>query len=263
MIKKISLTVFTAIACISLTNAQTTALQFSGADCNGNMHDLFADLDAGKAVALHFYMPNCNSCPPPAQAIQTMANQINATHPGMVKGYAFPFQNSTTCSYSANWVSVSGLSSLYVPMDSGAYQVAYYGGFGMPTVVLLGGSDHRVMFVTQSFSMSDTTIMRDSILAMLNTTSINQFEKNVTSVNLFPNPAHEKVQLQLNNSKSQKLTIEVVDLLGKQVMNVYNDYTASGILKKEIDVVQLNNGLYFIKVTADGIANNFKLTVAH
>jgi hypothetical protein len=86
-----------------------------------------------------------------------MANNINAMHPGLVKGYAFPFNNTTTCAYSSSWVSSNGLSSFYVPMDSGAVAVAHYGGFGMPTVVVLGGMDHRVMYVSQSFSNADTS----------------------------------------------------------------------------------------------------------
>ncbi len=98
-------TLFTAVAAsLQFAHAQT-AMDFEGNDCNGNYHHLFADLDAGKAVLIHYYMPNCGSCPPPAQKIQAMANKINASYPGAVTGYAFPFQNSTTCAYSATWVS--------------------------------------------------------------------------------------------------------------------------------------------------------------
>ena len=147
--------------------AQTTAMQLTGPDCNGNNHDLFADLDAGKAVILHFFMANCGSCPPPAKNIQAMANNILANHPSKITAYAMPFTNATTCAYTSNWCSSNGLS-LYMPYDSGATQVAHYGGFGMPTVVLLGGAgSHRVMFSTLSFSTSDTTTMRDSILRLI------------------------------------------------------------------------------------------------
>ncbi len=105
-----------ALLLITINNAkaQTSAMQFAGVDCNGNAVDLFADLNAGKAVILHFYMPNCGSCPPPAQKIQAMANKINATHPGMVKGYAFPFQNSTTCTYSSSWVTLNRIFLHYM-----------------------------------------------------------------------------------------------------------------------------------------------------
>lgn len=157
---------FTLVLGSLMLNAQTNAMQFSGLDCNGNNVDVFADLNAGKAVVLFFFMPNCGACPPPATKVQAMANNVMNTYPGMVKGYAFPYNNSSTCSTAQAWVTNNSLN-FYAPVDSGAAQVAYYGGFGMPTVVLLGGLDHRVMFVTQSFLTSDTTIMRDSILNLL------------------------------------------------------------------------------------------------
>ncbi len=262
MIQKISIVVLAFVLIATISKAQTVAAPFNGVDCNGTMHDLFTDLDAGKAVALHFYMPNCGSCPPPAQAIQEMANTINASHPGMVKGYAFPFQNSTTCAYSSSWVSTNGLSSIYVPMDSGAYQVAYYGGFGMPTVVLLGGLDHRVMFSTQSFAISDTSIMRDSIMALLST-GLNSFENNIASVQLYPNPAQSKTFVDLTVTKSQKVQIELFDVSGKFIRSVYNNVSLAGSLKREIEVSELPNGVYFLKISAEGVSKNFNFNVNH
>ena len=241
-----------------------TALQLSGNDCNGVSHDLYADLDAGKAVILHFFMPNCGSCPPPAQKIQAMANNILAIHPGMITAYAMPFNNSTTCASTASWVTNSGLS-LYAPFDSGATQVAHYGGFGMPTVVLLGGTDHHVMFSTQSFSTSDTTQMRDSILALLSSGSsgLNLIEKNISSINVYPNPANENVQFELNVTKPTNIKIEILNLLGDVVSEIYDAKTYEGILKKQISTTEFSNGIYFMKVTVEGNFENYKFTVAH
>lgn len=154
-----------------ISKAQTV-MQINGADCNGMNHDLYADLDSGKAVIVFFWMPSCGSCPPPAQKIQKMANNVMATYPNKVTAYAMPFNNSTSCATSASWTSTNSLP-LFMPYDSGATQVANYGGFGMPTVVLLGGKapNRRVMFSTLSFATSDTTIMRDSIINILKSTT--------------------------------------------------------------------------------------------
>lgn len=247
---------------ITISKAQT-AMQFSGVDCNNNPVDLFADLDAGKAVILHFYMPSCGSCPPPAQKILAMANKINAMHPGMVKGYAFPFQNSTTCTYSSSWVSSNSLSTLYAPMDSGATQVAYYGGFGMPTVVLLGGTDHRVMFSTQSFSTSDTTIMRDSILNLLNgSTGIDGLTNTVFSFSVFPNPANDNVSINLDLKETSNLLIDVTDIAGKQVA-IISEEKQSGIVTKQFSTSVLPNGSYFVRVQVNGKTTTQKLTINH
>lgn len=248
---------------ITISRAQTTALPFSGLDCNGNDVNLFADLDAGKAVILHFYMPSCGSCPPPAQKIQAMANKINATHPGMVKGYAFPFQNSTTCSYSSSWVSSNNLSTLYAPMDSGAVHVAHYGGFGMPTVVVLGGSDHRIMFSSQSFSTSDTTAMRDSILNLLNlSTGISNLTQTENSFSVYPNPASDNISINIDMKETANLLIDVIDISGKRVA-VFSDENQTGIVTKQFSIASLPNGNYFVRIQTNGKTNLQKLTVKH
>ena len=256
--------VLVAAICFTLkTYGQQTAMQFSGDDCNGNYVNLFDDLDASKAVVLHFYMPNCGSCPPPAQKIQAMAMKINATYQGAVKGYAFPFQNSTTCAYSANWVNVSGVSALYTPMDSGATQVAYYGGFGMPTVVLLGGADHRVMFVTQSFISSDTTIMRDSILNLLNTTGINKFSDFVSKVLIYPNPVKETLSIECYLKKPAHVKIDIVNETGNKIMDVADEKQIEDQLTRLISTSKLAGGVYFVRVVAGNYTSNYKFVVAH
>lgn len=243
-------------------NAQQTAMQFSGVDCNNNAVDLYADLNAGKAVVLFYYMPNCGSCPPPAQRIQTMANNIMNTYPGMVKAYAFPFQNSTTCAYSASWVTNNNLS-LYAPMDSGAAQVAYYGGFGMPTVVLVGGTDHRVLFSTLSFSTSDTTIMRDSILNLLNPSGVNELNNVITGVKLFPSPAAQEMTVSMTVKQNTDLKLEVVDVLGKVVATIYDEQTVAGTIRVNVPTGTYSNGVYFIRMRSGDKIANHKFTVTH
>lgn len=256
---------FTLVLALGLTvsNAQTP-MQFTGLDCDGATVDLFADLDAGKAVVLFFYMPTCGSCPPPAQKIQVMANNINANYPGKVKGYAFPYQNSTLCSYSSTWVSSNSLGSIYQPMDSGSAMVAYYGGFGMPTVVLLGGSgaNRRVMFSTLSFSSSDTTLMKDSIHSMLGTTGLLDKPETAESFSIYPNPATDLITIQLGLNEPTDLALEITDLMGKKVAFITKG-RESGNVKKQFNVSGLPNGHYFVRLEINGKATTRKLTVNH
>ena len=247
---------------ITISKAQTTAMQFTDMDCNGNTNNLFADLDAGKAVILEFYMPNCASCPPPAQKIQKMANNILATHPGKIKAYALPFNNTTTCSYSATWVSSNNLT-LFTPMDSGEAQVAYYGGFGMPTIVLLGGTDHKILWSTLSFSTSDTTIMRDKILALLGgATGVNDLFSVVKTFEVYPNPTADRINISLDLNGPSDLFIDVTDITGKQVSILINE-NETGIVNKEFSTAALPNGLYFLKLQVNGKTQTKKLTIIH
>ncbi|MBC7383258.1 MAG: T9SS type A sorting domain-containing protein [Bacteroidia bacterium] len=249
---------------ITISKAQTTAMNFNKKDCSGTMHNLFTDLDAGNAVILHFFMPNCGSCPPPAQKIQAMANNILKSHPGKIKAYAIPFNNSTTCSYASTWVSSNGLS-LYTALDSGSAQVAHYGGFGMPTVVVLGGIDHKVLFSTLSFSTSDTTTMRNSILNMLNGTAgiDTKIINDIPAISVFPNPAIDNMQIELNLSQTSNIKIEVINMLGEIVSAVYNGKAGEGVLRKEVSTTDFSNGIYFVRVISNNNLQNYKFTVTH
>lgn len=249
---------------ISVTKAQTTAANFIKKDCNGNMHNLFEDLDAGKIVLLHFFMPNCGSCPPPAQKIQAMAKNVMKSYPGSIIGYAVPFNNSTTCTYASTWVTSNSLN-LYTPLDSGADMVSYYGGFGMPTVVMLGGKDHRILFSTLSFSTEDTTTMRDTALSFLKrTTGIAALEQNnALSLTLSPNPAKDKIHFEMEIVKASNVSIDVLNVLGDVVTSVYNGKVGAGLMKSEFDTNQYKDGVYFLKVSVDQQSRNLKFIINH
>lgn len=238
--------------------SQTTAMNFSGQDCNGNNVDLFSDLDAGKAVMLIFYMPNCGSCPPVASKMQTMANNINTAHPGLVKAYAFPYQNSTTCAYSSNWVMNNSLS-LFAPMDSGAVQVAYYGGFGMPTVVLLGGDNRDVLFVTQDFNTADTTTMRDLILSTF--TAGVEAQTTLQNVSTYPNPAVDIVTVNFEALQGAELSMQITDLSGKSVMTFEKEKFNKGQFEKQIDISSIPAGSYIVSLEMNGTLVTQKINV--
>ncbi len=237
--------------------SQSTAMNFTGQDCNGNNVDLFADLDAGKAVMLIFYMPNCGSCPPVASKMQTMANNINATNPGLVKAYSFPYQNSTTCTYSSNWV-VNNNLPLFAPMDSGAVQVAYYGGFGMPTVVLLGGDNHDVLFTTQNFTTSDTTTMRDLIL---NTFTAGLDQNSIQNVSAYPNPASDLITVNFEALQGADMKMQITDLSGKAVITFDTEKLSKGLIQKQIDVSKLPVGSYLLSIEMNGALTTEKINV--
>src|SRR5436190_12402066 len=124
--------------------AQTTALNFNRKDCNGVDRHLFADLDSGKAVILEYFMINCAPCPAAGIKLEAMKANLLTQYTGKVISYAIAFNNTYTQTQVKNWVTGNGFSM--IPMDSGAAQVAYYGGMGMPTIVILGGkTTHSVL----------------------------------------------------------------------------------------------------------------------
>lgn len=241
---KLKLLAFLLVA--NFTTKAQTAMQLSGPDCNGVNHDLYADLDAGKAVLLHFFMPNCGSCVTPAKQIQKMANNILKTYPGMITGYAMPDNNTTDCNVTASWVTSNSLN-LYAPFDSGAAQVAHYGGFGMPTIVLLGGKNHRTMFVTQSYSPADTLEMKDSILNLLSGKTGISEQTAQTHLEVYPNPASNQLYIKSGADDNNAIHYTLYDLSGKALTQGFiNAMEARN--GQSISIENLSTGLYILSV---------------
>jgi len=251
---KTKLNILFALVTLALTSsltAQTTAMNFSGVDCNGNNVDLFSDLEAGKAVVLFFYMPNCSACPPHAKKIQKMGETINATYPGMFKAYAFPYQNSTTCTYSNSWVTNNNIP-LFAPMDSGAVQVANYGGFAMPTTVLLGGLNKDILFAANANNSNDpgdTTTIKNAILALFAQNQLAVKETNLFDIQTYPNPATDVLTLSFEATSETPFTFELCTMDGKMVYTETNKY--SGLIKKEIKLATFEKGNYLLKVSSE------------
>lgn len=66
-------------------------------------------------------------------------------------------------------------------------------------------------------------------------------------VNLFPNPANDKVHLQFNTSKSEDVTIRLVDLTGRMINSMVMT-TEPGQNLAALDVMQLPKGIYLIEL---------------
>ena len=161
------LTLILASLLTTQTSAQTTAINFNRNDCNGNAQNLFSELNAGKAVIIEYFMTSCAPCPAAGQVLEVMKANLLSQYPGKIKSYAIAFNNTYSCSTVINWVNTYSFTS--VPMDSGATQVATYGGMGMPTIIIAGGVNHQLLGAPYiGFVNGDTTQMASNIRAFLN-----------------------------------------------------------------------------------------------
>ncbi len=242
--------------------AQTTAMDFQRMDCNGNMQHLFADLDAGNAVILEFFMQNCTPCITAGNKLEAMKADLLTEFPGKIKSYATGFTNNYTCLSNANWVTNNGFTS--IPMDSGATQVAYYGGMGMPTIVILGGgTNHSVLGSPYvGFTTSDTTQMAADIRGFLNTaTGITNSTKFENGISIYPNPSNGLVNFSYDVTEAGNLTVEVTDLTGRKVMQWMNQVVPTGKVVRTFNTADIAAGSYVIKASMNGTQSSHRFTV--
>jgi hypothetical protein len=228
----------------SLTaQAQTTAVDFNADDCDGNSHQLFSELEAGDVVILELVMMGCQPCVTAAQSLT--ANVLpNVSEPSRVKLYSIGFSNSVTCAQMNNWKSTNGFThTVFAGMSN---LTTYYGGMGMPTIVVVGGSGHTVYYSELGHSASDNPAILAAIEDALDA-QVGIDEAGATEVAIGPNPTTD--QLTLADKRWTRATIS--DTQGRIVLT-------TGVGAGTVDVAALPVGLYVLHVSnaagAKGIA---------
>lgn len=245
----------------SIINAQvTTAQDFTMSDCASNTENLYSHLDNEEVVIMEFFM-TCSSCIVAGQRITAMMPAMNAEHPGMVNFWALAYTNSYTCTTVNNWVTTNSINA--VPFDSGAAQVAYYGGFGMPTVVVVAGSQHQVIYNSNTDGApGDTAAIHTAIDNFFATMGIESSNNNV-EISLYPNPTANVLNLDITMLNEAMVNIQMLDLTGKVVKEISNDVLPMGSSSFQTETADLANGIYFLRVNSAGKSNQYKISIKH
>jgi hypothetical protein len=88
------------------------------------------------------------------------------------------------------------------------------------------------------------------------TTSLPELTSGEMSLKIFPNPASEKLYIELSGVTAGVVFISLYDVTGRLLLNKKQKYSESGLLKSVIDVSWLNSGYYFVSVdSGDNIIN--------
>lgn len=247
------------------SKAQMTAMNFNIMDCNNTgPHNLFNDLNSGKVVIVEYFMTSCSPCITAGQTLESMKANLLAQYPGKIKAYAFGYNNSYSCNTVKNWVTNNGFTS--IPSDSGATQVAYYGGMGMPTIIITAGTNHQLLGAPYvGFATGDTTQMAANIRNFLNTqpTSIKENNTTVSGVNVYPNPASSELSIKFLLKENSAVVIDVLDVTGRLVANFFSETTPAGAYVKTFNTNSLANGNYIVRVKSKGSVSNHKLNITH
>jgi len=249
--KTICTLLLASILGLTVAKAQvTTAMDFKMNDCNGNMHHLFSQLDSGNVAIMEFFMLSCTPCIVAGDALEGMLLPLRTKYGNKIRYYQFGFTNSYTCAQITNWVNTHSYTS--VPIDSGGVQVAYYGGMGMPTIAVVAGKDHKVLWLTDqniAFHPSDTTAISNVISHFLDSTfaGIQTIAGGISNISTYPNPASDKLTVSLTAEKSGLLDLSLLSIEGKKIAEFLNEKVSAGSWNKTFSLPELESGLYFLR----------------
>ena len=84
----------------------------------------------------------------------------------------------------------------------------------------------------------------------------------MTATRVYPNPATDVLNIEVNASQASEMSINVFNLMGQKVMEK-NVTLSTGINTPSISTSDLTSGIYFVTVKANGFENTMKFIVKY
>ncbi len=121
------------------------------------------------------------------------------------------------------------------------------------------GSSHTPVM---AISIFDSDILSDTTSNY--TTSTQHVVNPVTeirSLQVYPNPASDKILVSFTTNRINKITISIVDLTGKEIMQYQKDVISNGLQTFDLSLNMLKKGLYFVKIDDGNSTSSKKIIV--
>jgi len=93
-------------------------------------------------------------------------------------------------------------------------------------------------------------------------TDIQNNNNNFYSFNLsqnYPNPFNPITVIKFSISKSNRVTLKIYDILGREIKTLLNEEKTAGNYEIEFNATNLNSGLYFYRIFCDGYSDTKKM----
>ena len=110
--------------------------------------------------------------------------------------------------------------------------------------------DFRFRFEFESSSTGNSLFIDDINIYFKDEIGVAEKEELISNISVYPLPAKQTANIEINVKESAKYTIDVLDLTGRVVANVINETLTAGNHVKEVNVSTFTNGVYFIRVNA-------------
>lgn len=235
----------------SVSKAQTTlttAVDFTVTDLDGNSHNLFSILAAGKYVCLDFFFTTCGPCQATCPYFkETFTNYGCNTQDVYFMSIDQGNTNAQCAAYETTYLGgPPGYPTISGNDGGGNAVVSAYGISAFPTYILIAPSQAIVeqdMWPISSAANFDTYFSSHSLTYKACLSGITE-ENLASSISVFPNPAVNSITIETSNSEKVK-EIKVFDVLGKQLMN----QVVNGVERLELNISELEKGMYYMEIT--------------
>lgn len=246
-------------------HTQTHATAASPVDCNGTTHDLFAELDAGKIIVVGWTMP-CATCAAPLLQVHNSVLNFVVSNPGVVEYWVNDDYANTSCSSVEGWCNANGITNA-IFFSTSELPMSHYGTDGMPKVVVLGCTDHKVYYNVNNsptgMGVTDAINQALSDLAASCVTGEEELETSTFDLTCYPNPASSELTVSFNAVDGEQTSLEVLDVNGSVLKQMVLEQANETMTSVQLDVNELMNGFYFLKMTRGESTELVKFQIIH
>lgn len=96
------------------------------------------------------------------------------------------------------------------------------------------------------------------------TLATKQIDPTITQTILYPNPTASVFTLEFSIAQTQKLSFDIIDITGKRVVTLLNEYVKAGLNQFSFTTNDLANGTYFLIIKHENkIIQQEKIVVSH
>lgn len=229
--------------------SQSTAPSVITNDCDGNSHDLYSKLNAGKIIVIGWAMP-CGTCAPPMLSVHNAVLNFAVSNPNTVEFWLADDYADTPCGTLEGWAAANGITyaTFFSTTD---LDMLDFGSTGMPKAVVIGCTDGTVFYnVDDNPTGAGVTTAINTILNGGCTNSVFENENENGILEIYPNPGNSNFTLIVPaETENETVNTEVYSLTGKMVYS--NSFLYSGSSGITIDLNQLTSSVYFVMLKSE------------
>ena len=242
--------------------SQFFATDFTVEDCSGTTYNLFDELDEEKVIVMAWTMP-CFSCIAPCVAAHEAVNSFSGTHPGRVEYYLVDDYADTDCATVEAWAAANGIVDVSAIFSNASIDMDDYGTPGMPKIVVLGCSSHKI-FYNGNLSVNYDDIhagISEALEADGCFSALPEEPTTEITLDLYPNPATDIVTVSYFLPTPSAVNLEIYSCTGELVVKQELNSNQSGNLSSELDVNELSEGVYFFKLRTNQMVETKKFII--
>ncbi|WP_157977244.1 hypothetical protein [Taibaiella helva] len=142
---------------------------------SGREYDLYNQMDSGLVIIHEYVMMNCRPCITAGKGLEKIVSSMRKLYPGRIRYFQTVYEDETNAATMKKWVKENGFTPDAV-FIKGAEEVKFYGGMGMPTILVLGGGKrHKGYYRRLGYSPRDNGVIIKAVRRALDL-SVNKFE---------------------------------------------------------------------------------------